>query len=80
MTVPNQPSSPIVNSTFLNEEWRSHFERLTQFLLLTTSIQQLSATTIANLTSNQKKGFIYDTTNDKLFIVLGGTLREIPII
>ncbi len=80
MRVPNQPVSPITEQALLNEEWRSYFERLTQFLLFSASIQELSDTAIASLTDEQKKGFIYDTTNDEFFIALGGVLRQIPII
>lgn len=40
---------------------------------------ELTATEIAALPTIEKKGFIYDTTNDELFIGIGGVLREITI-
>lgn len=80
MIVPNPPVSPITKTELVNEEWRSYFERMTQFLLLSATLIEADAVTIAGLTPQQKKGFIYDTTNDKFYVVLGGVLREIPII
>ena len=80
MIIPNPPNSPITKTESVNEEWRSYFERLTHYLLVSATLIEASAATIAAFTPQQKKGFIYDTTNDKFYVVIAGVLREIPII
>lgn len=81
MNIPNVPNSSIIPGVLPNEEWRVFFQTLADELTArATALQELTTTQIANLTDLQRQGFFYDTDLDKLYVAVGGSLREIPII